>query len=94
MFFLLVVFLLSWYHWSDATWLRNLQKKCNRFTSSLQQSASQVLLPSKGSTNLQDDDELSFLEDKKSYISDDISGATAASKPKAQTLIRKRKSSF
>ncbi|XP_065354905.1 seipin [Calliphora vicina] len=90
LFFLLVVFLLSWYHWSDTTWLRNLQKKLNRFTSTLQHSASRVLMPSKSSTNLQDDDELSFLDDEKSNVSDeidDISGTT-----KGETALRQRKS--
>lgn len=98
LFFLLVVFLLSWYHWSDATWLRNLQKKYNRFTNTLTESASRVLMPSKSFTNLQDDDELSFLEDEKSNVSDDIAEVSGSGvvddgkgKEEEEQLVRQRK---
>ncbi|XP_037813828.1 seipin [Lucilia sericata] len=90
LFFLLVVFLLSWYHWSDATWLRNLQKKYNSFTSTLTRSASRVLMPSKSYTSLQDDDELSFLDDEKSNVTDEIDDISAT--PKGETAVRERKS--
>uniref|UniRef100_A0A1A9V2Z0 Seipin n=1 Tax=Glossina austeni TaxID=7395 RepID=A0A1A9V2Z0_GLOAU len=69
LFFILVVFLLSWYHWSDARWLRNLQLKYNGITATLQHSASKALLSSK-SVSLQDEEELRFPDDEKSHISD------------------------
>lgn len=51
-------------------------------------------MSSKSSTNLQDDDELSFLDEEKSSNSDDvddISGLGDISKAKEGTSIRQRK---
>ncbi|TDG40640.1 hypothetical protein AWZ03_012936 [Drosophila navojoa] len=62
LFFILVVFLLSWYHWSDATWLHNLQIRYARLTNQLQKKSSSVILSS--SSSLRDDDELSFMDEK------------------------------
>lgn len=62
LFFILVVFLLSWYHWSDATWLRNLQIRYARFTNQLQTKASSVILSS--TSSLRDEEEYNFLDEK------------------------------
>lgn len=62
LFFILVVFLLSWYHWSDATWLRNLQVRYARFTNQLQTKASSVILSS--TSSLRDEEEYNFLDEK------------------------------
>lgn len=62
LFFILVVFLLSWYHWSDATWLRNLQVRYARFTNQLQTKASSVILSS--TSSLRDEEEFNFLDEK------------------------------
>lgn len=62
LFFILVVFLLSWYHWSDATWLRNLQLRYARFTNQLQTKASSVILSS--TSSLRDEEEYNFLDEK------------------------------
>ena len=51
-------------------------------------------MPTKSSTNLKDDDELSFLDDEKSSNSDDvedISGSGDISKTKEVTSVRQRK---
>lgn len=96
----MVVFLLSWYHWSNATWLRKLQGKYNRITNTLQRSASRVLLTPKSSSSLQDDDDLSFLEDEKSNGSnasddiDDISGTVSKEKHATLKHRKSEKSSF
>lgn len=62
LFFILVVFLLSWYHWSDATWLHNLQIRYARLTNQLQKKASSVILSS--SSSMRDDDDLVFMDEK------------------------------
>lgn len=62
LFFILVIFLLSWYHWSDATWLHSLQMRYARFTNQLQSKASSVILSS--TSSLRDEEESSFLDEK------------------------------
>lgn len=47
-------------------------------------------MPSKSSTNLQDDDELSFLDDEKSNVSDDIDDISGTTK--GESALRQRKS--
>ncbi|KAH8240545.1 hypothetical protein KR038_008197 [Drosophila bunnanda] len=69
LFFILVIFLLSWYHWSDASWLHSLQIKYARLTNTLQpgSAASSVILPSairRSASSLRDDDLLAFADDK------------------------------
>ncbi|XP_013109174.1 seipin [Stomoxys calcitrans] len=91
LFFILVVFLLSWYHWSNATWIINLQKKYDRFTQKVQQSTGLAALRTRkySGPGLQDDEELSFLNDDKSKDDseeiDDIGGG------KQQLQLRQRK---
>jgi len=58
----LVIFLLSWYHWSDTTWIRKLQAKYHRITNVIHRSSNKTLASS--SSSLQDDDELGFLDEK------------------------------
>ncbi|XP_075146457.1 lipid droplet biogenesis associated protein seipin [Haematobia irritans] len=91
LFFILVVFLLSWYHWSNASWILNLQKKYDQLTQKVQQSASLAAASRTrkySSSSLQDDEDLSFLNDEKSKddseVIDDISGG------KQQLRQRKR----
>ncbi|SPP89492.1 seipin [Drosophila guanche] len=74
LFFILVVFLLSWYHWSDASWLHSLQIKYARLTNTLQSGAGSVILSSTSTSSLRDDDLLSL--DEKSDI-DDVGGGDA-----------------
>jgi len=62
LFFILVVFLLSWYHWSDATWLHSLQIRYARFTNQLQSKASSVILSS--TSSLRDEEDPGFLDEK------------------------------
>ncbi|XP_017483445.1 PREDICTED: seipin isoform X1 [Rhagoletis zephyria] len=61
LFFILVIFLLSWYHWSDTTWLHNLRKKYGRITETLQSKTSKAIASKSG---FRDDEDLSFLDDK------------------------------
>lgn len=74
MFFILVIFLLSWYHWSDTTWLHNLRKKYGRITETLQSKASKAIESKSG---FRDDEDLSFLDDKSTDSEiDEIGGSS------------------
>ncbi|CAD6991689.1 unnamed protein product [Ceratitis capitata] len=61
LFFILVIFLLSWYHWSDTTWLHNLRQKYGRITETIQRKASKAIESKSG---FRDDEDLNFLDDK------------------------------
>ncbi|XP_073829852.1 lipid droplet biogenesis associated protein seipin [Musca autumnalis] len=92
LFFILVIFLLSWYHWSNATWIHNLQKKYELFTQKVQEKAGRALeSPKYSSGSLQDDDELSFLNDDKSEDIDDISSGRKEEYQKGAQTLRLRK---
>ncbi|EDX01352.2 uncharacterized protein Dyak_GE16266, partial [Drosophila yakuba] len=69
LFFILVVFLLSWYHWSDAKWLHSMQIKYARLTKSLEPG---VILSR--ASSLRDDDDLVAYSDKSDIA--DVGGDT------------------
>eukprot|EP00099_Drosophila_melanogaster_P016361 NP_570012.1 seipin [Drosophila melanogaster] len=70
LFFILVVFLLSWYHWSDAKWLHSVQIKYARLTKSLEPG----VIHSKASSLRDDDDDLVAYSDKSDIA--DVGGDT------------------
>ena len=85
---------MSWYHWSDTTWLRNLQAK---YASIIAGTGGQSARALKGSSSLEDDDELSFLDEKTSGGSDveELSGEEQGRRrksPKTQGQLRQRSS--
>ncbi|XP_037954561.1 seipin [Teleopsis dalmanni] len=85
LFFILIVFLLSWYHWSDTTWLRTLQQKYMRITKTIQSTATKAI----GSPSSFQDDELAFFDDKSiSSEIDDISGAESCKDEKISKLCK------
>lgn len=72
------MFILSWYHWSDTTWLRSIQRKYARITTAIQSRANDAIESSSASFR---DEELSFLDDKSNGSEiDDISGDGNSSK--------------
>ncbi|XP_034109875.2 LOW QUALITY PROTEIN: seipin-like [Drosophila albomicans] len=85
LFFILVVFLLSWYHWSDATWLRNMQIRYARFTNQLQSQASRVIVDS--TSSLRDEDESSYHDSSMDII--DISDVGESSSTDDLLLLDK-----
>ncbi|XP_030373654.1 seipin [Scaptodrosophila lebanonensis] len=90
LFFILVIFLLSWYHWSwpEASWLQALQTKYT----SLQRrtSASSAVLSSKSS--LHDEEELSeFIDDEKFESPLEVADIGSSGEDKGVSVLRKRK---
>lgn len=104
LFFIMIVFVLSWYHWSDTTWMKNLQAKYMRLSGISKSNRTPARRRLKGNSDspalsdksVVDDDDLSFLDDKKSITdSDDIdelnsSIAQIAEEPASPKNIQKR----
>ncbi|XP_014088691.1 seipin [Bactrocera oleae] len=85
LFFILVIFLLSWYHWSDTTWLHNLRKKYGRITETLQGKASKAI---KSKSGFRDDEDLSFLDDKSNASEiDEIGGSSDSRSSSKEELL-------
>ncbi|XP_067621895.1 seipin [Eurosta solidaginis] len=87
LFFILVIFLLSWYHWSDTTWLHNFRKKYAEFTQTLQSKASKAMESKSG---LRDDEDLSYLDDNSSEI-EEIGGRSTDSRSSSKEELLGRK---
>lgn len=75
LFFIMVIFILSWYHWSDTTWISEAREKYQKF----RKNKSDLSTSIDDSNNILDDDDLSILEEKSSSKSDDIEELSGAS---------------
>lgn len=83
LFFILIVFVLSWYHWSDTTWVKNLQAKYMRLSRIANKSNRSGSLRQRVKGNnafesaalsdksIVDDDDFSYFDDEKSVDDED-----------------------
>ncbi|XP_055849427.1 seipin isoform X2 [Episyrphus balteatus] len=89
LFFIMIVFVLSWYHWSDTTWVKNLQAKymqLSRMSRSSKAPRRRVKgnnafeSPALSDKSIVDDDDLSYF-DEKSNDSDEIDELSSSLAP-------------
>ncbi|CAD7090577.1 unnamed protein product [Hermetia illucens] len=76
LFFILMIFLLSWYHWSDTKWIVDAREHYQKFRKTKSDLSTTTI---DDSNNILDDDDLSILEEKSSNKSDDIEEVSGAS---------------
>ncbi|XP_055370874.1 seipin [Condylostylus longicornis] len=72
LFFILIVFILSWYHWSDTTWLKEAREKYTKKLLEETKSKMDISLSSFDDDILEDDDEYSLMAEKSKTDIEDI----------------------
>ncbi|XP_055902254.1 seipin [Eupeodes corollae] len=107
LFFIMIVFILSWYHWSDTTWVKNLQAKYMRLSRlsmsnrSLRQRVKgkdSFESPALSDKSIVDDDDISYFDENPISDSEEIVELSSSLAPittddtsKPQKSLQKRR---